>query len=1023
MPFVTRPQRLKRLRSRLSELRQWIDRAYVDVGGWEFGGSPLALGERWPANVGVQLLRCAGVRIPAEWQLADCRLDLDLGGEGLLRILYSDGREESWGHDPNHRRFPLRGPSFDLEAEVVARFPFGQPNRDARLARARLILVDSAVERSVRQIYLVAEAVGVLESHEVAEPLLAAAERALDAICWPSATGEYVARTAGTPDLQHIWSLPPGLDSHPPGLSAEERATVAAAGALLEADLLALAARYPPVGAVAVTGHAHLDLAWLWPMDETRRKARRTFSTITGLMERYPELRFNQSSAQLYAFVEHDDPALFARIQERVRSGQWEPVGGMWVEPDINMPAGESLARQLLYGQRYFERTFGTTHRVCWLPDCFGFSPALPQLLRLAGIDSFFTIKLTWSETNIFPYDLFWWEGLDGSRVLAHMFDNPGHSESDTGGYNADTGPFTSVSTWRNFRGKHTHPETLLSIGYGDGGGGVTAEMLEQARELQTFPTLPSLRFTSVEAFYNRLHRSVAAHEIPVWLGEMYLELHRGTLTSQGRVKRLHRRAEHDLVAAEFVGAMNHLLGGSEPKSLEPLWHLLLRNEFHDILPGSSIREVYATAERELASVVEQTGRIMDDGLNAIAGRAVPVGPTAALLLVNPDLTDRPMRLETPAEIPGGQPVEGGYVATAPGTVPGLGFAVVTNLLPAGPVEVSERTLENEMLRVTLRDDGTLGSVLDKESGREVLSDRGNQLWAYVDKPANWDAWDVDAGYERNGAEIDGVEAIDIVERGPHRTAIRVRRRFRNSTIVQDIRLWAASPRLEFKTTLDWHDRRWLLKARFPLAVRSSRASFETAFGVVDRATHRNTSWESARFEVAAHRFADLSEPGFGVALLNDGKYGHHAIGSELGISLLRSPHYPDPLADEGVQTFVYALLPHGGAWPDGRVLMEAEDLNRPLLARTISATGSSARRVIDLTGLPLALGSLKAGEEGGLVLRAYEPYGARGQVAVSLPSGWEMAGDLDLLERPLGDAMLSFSPFQVRTWLLRRTD
>jgi len=319
-----------------------------------------------------------------------------------------------------------------------------------------------------------------------------------------------------------------------------------------------------------------------------------------------------------------------------------------------------------------------------------------------------------------------------------------------------------------------------------------------------------------------------------------------------------------------------------------------------------------------------------------------------------------------------------------------------------------------------LDEHGRLASFLDKRAGREVLAGPGNQVWAYVDKPRQWDAWDIDADYALDGEELLEAESIEVLERGPHRVAVRIRRRFRGSSLTQDVRLWANSPRLDFRTTIDWHDRRWLLKARFPLAVRADHATFETAFGVIRRPTHRNTTWEAARFEVAGHRFADLSEPGFGAALLNDGRYGHHAIDNELGLSLLRSPIYPDPLADEGSQVITYSLYPHHGGWHEGGVLAEAEDLNAPLLATRCAAPEPRTWKAVELGGLGLGLGALKAAEDGeGLVLRLYEPQGARGAATVTLPSGWRLASELNLLEDALGEPDLQFSPFQVHTWLV----
>ncbi|MGH2820641.1 MAG: glycoside hydrolase family 38 C-terminal domain-containing protein [Actinomycetota bacterium] len=1015
---LTLDQRLTRLAARLQELSSWEVRAFRDLEEWSFDGTPLAPGERWPDREGVHELGHPEVEVPGEWPLDEVRLVLDLGGEALARVLYGDD-EEGFGCDPWHRRFPLRQRRFAVRAEAVARLPFGVPNPDARLAEARMAWIDPPVEELTRLIALVVEAGRVLTDHEAADPLLACGERAVASLRWPSGTEQYIARNTPKKAMvdapeSAIWSLPE-LDPHPEGLDEECRATVVAAAARLREDLGELKERYPQQGSLLLSGHAHIDLAWLWPMDETARKAHRTYRTITGLMERYPELLFNQSTAQLYEFIENDDPELFGRIASRVAEGRWETIGGMWVEPDMNMPSGESIVRQLLYGQRYFKERFGVTHKVCWLPDCFGFSPGLPQLLRGAGIENFFTHKMNWSETNKFPHDLFWWEGIDGSRVLAHGFDNP------RGGYNGLVHPEASLRTWRNYRGKHRHPESLLTIGYGDGGGGPTAEMVHRARDLEVFPVLPRLRFGRIEDFYESV-RAGLDESLPVWVGELYLEIHRGTLTSQGRVKHLHRRAERELVAAEVVSSLRAIMGGPSPSSLEEPWRILLRNEFHDILPGSSIREVNEIAEQELAGVVSRARAVIDQELSELVERVVESGDRDALLVVNPDASTRPLRVELEGDLPGAQPVDDGCVITGPEPVPGLGVGVLSNFGSPPMLEATTDRLENEFLRVDLEPDGTIGGIHDKRAHRDVLAGRGNQIWAYVDKPRAWDAWDVDPDYAVTGEEVSSLESLKLVEQGPHRAAIRLERRFRNSLITQDVRLWANSARLDFRTTLQWNDRRWLLKVRWPLEVRTSTALFETAFGVVERPTYRNTSWQQAQFEVAGHRFADLSEPGYGVALLNDGKYGHHALGNELGLSLLRSPTYPDPLADEGTQTFTYALLPHQGDWLEGGVLAEAEDLNRPLLATSVRSGRDTIAAPISLGGLPVGLGALKPSEDGrGLVLRVYEPRGSRGEVALALPDGWEPAAEVDLLEEPTGGIQTTFSPFQVRSWFLER--
>ncbi|MFN2490994.1 MAG: alpha-mannosidase [Actinomycetota bacterium] len=1016
MPLLTTPQRIERLRSRLKELAFWVDRAEMELGSWTVNGTEVPLGGSWPERDGVVLLAHPRVELPPEWVLANARLELDLGGEGLLRIRYDDGAQQTWGLDPEHGRWPLDGRAFSVEVRATARKLLGAPNPDPRLRLARVVDAQIELEHLERRLQLVVEAAVTLGAAEVVDPLLECAERALARLEWPSATEVYLARTAGNPWNSTLWTPLSTTEAREPLTRAQAEA-VAAAGRRLADDLASLRGRYPNNGALALTGHAHLDVAWLWPLEATRHKAVHSFSTAAGLMDGYDDFIFNQSSAQLYSFVEEDDPALFARVLKRVAEGRWEPIGGMWVEPDMNMPCGESIVRQLLYGQRYFRDRFGSSHTVCWLPDCFGFTPALPQLLRGAGIDGFVTIKVNWSESNRFPYDLFWWEGLDGSRVLAHTFDNPDR------GYCGVVGPVAFLETWANYRGKHRHPESLLSVGYGDGGGGPTAEMIERRRELAGFPSVPRSEFVLVRDFFARAHSSVEGGDVPTWVGELYLEYHRGTLTSQGRTKHLHRRAERALVSAEVIGAMDALAGGAVGPSLEHLWHVVLRNEFHDVLPGSGVGEIHDEATEELGQVVREADQVIERGLDALAARVAADGAAPALMAVNPDLSARPLRVHLDSETLGAQAVRDGYVLSASQQVPALGAVVVTEASPAAGLTVSTELLENAFVKVVLNEDGTLASVYDKRASREVLAGCGNRMWVYVDKPRAWDAWDVDVDYTDSAEELAAATPAEVVERGPHRAAVRVERRWRASRIVQEVRLWSNSPRIDFATRLDWHDRRHMLKARFPLAVRSTHALFETAFGVVQRPTFRNTTWDTAQFEVPGHRFADLSEPGYGVALLNDGRYGHHALGNELGLTLLRSPVYPDPRADEGRHELTYALCPHSGGWVEGGVLAEAEDLNRPLLARLARADSPRSWTALELGGLPLGLGALKPAEDGGgLVLRAYEPQGARGTASLRPPAGWRLDSGVNVLEEPEGSPEVDFTPFRVRSWLLSRS-
>jgi alpha-mannosidase len=920
-----------------------------------------------------------------------------------------------------------------------------------------------------RDLTVLAEACGHLGDHEVVPHLLDVAEAALAALSasWPTATGTTLARlpprNGGIPG--NIWGLPPelhreaidialltvGLWSGPPVPSQLEPLPEAARRAArrareqIQSRLVEIREAYPPVGRLALAGHAHLDLAWLWPVAETRRKGRRTFATVLGLMDRYPDFTFVQSSAQLYAWIEEDNPELFERVRRRVAEGRWEPVGGSWVEPDCQMAGGEAFVRQLLYGQRYFEQRFGRRCSVAWLPDTFGFSGALPQLLRGAGITGFLTTKLTWNETNAFPYDLFQWEGIDGSRVKAHIFRNPAH------GYNGDIAPRDLLGTWRGFEGKRRHGESLFTFGRGDGGGGPSEQMLENYARLKDFPALPRLRMVRVEEFF----RSLPEEGLPVRVGELYLERHRGTLTSQGKVKALNRAAEHRLSEAEACSALAALLGAGEGQvSLDDAWKTLLLNQFHDVLPGSSIREVYEEAHRQLAAVIEVATERRDAALRALAARLHAPGEGPVALVANPSLVPRPLTALLPetAEhditlldmrgepLPAQRTADGLLVHAPERRVPGLGWTslLVSHTRPPAPRQPvaavriervgEEIVLENDLLRVAIGRDGTFARVFDRELAREVLAGRGNQLWAYIDKPRAWNAWDIDEGYEREGQEIREVEAIRIVETGPLRAAARVARRWRDSRIVQTYRLLAGSRRLEIVTEIDWHERQVLLRALFPVAVRAPYATYETMYGALTRPTHANTSWERARFEVSAHRFVDLSEPGYGVALLNHGKYGHSARGNVLGLSLLRSPVYPDPQADEGTHRFTYALFPHPGDWTSARVVDEALALNSPLcavLARPAGGELPPEFGLVEVDGLPVRLGCFKRAEAGsGWVLRLYEPHGARGMATLRFGRPVQRVERVNLLEEPetttpapelAGEAVrLAVRPFEV---------
>jgi alpha-mannosidase len=1049
----------QRIERWLKELRAWRNARVESISSWTFIGQDgqrheLAVGDAWP-TVDTPVNLTATATIPQDWAGERVEIELWLGGEGF--VTFTPGYQT--GLNPYHHDFDISdaaqgGESIEIRAEVVPKGMFGTHVSNPAVSRAVLTMPHDNVRALETDLRMIVETAAQLKDHQAFPLFLNLADDAYRELApfWPSSTEIASVRyISGDEDggntgdvgsdgrsdpgfegarlLPNIWHIPPPHGKLEPlpeaALAACDRARDVIASGLED-----IKQRYPPIGKLRLSGHAHIDLAWLWPVAETRRKVRRTWSSMLHLMEKYDEFTFNQSSAQAYKWMEDDDPELLERIKERVAEGRWETVGGSWAEPDCQVTGGEAFARQLFYGQRYFEQTFGSRNTVAWLPDVFGFSGGIPQMLQSAGITGFFTTKLNWNEDNAFPYDLFWWEGVDGSKVLAHSFLNP------HGGYNGHINPEDTWETWKNFIGKRLHDETLLAFGWGDGGGGSTDEMLRNYPRIKDYPVLPKLEMGRVDAFYESLPRE----NLPTYVGEMYLELHRATLTTQGLVKQLNRQAEHRLVEAEAFSAIAALDGADYPfETLDSAWQDLLYNQFHDVLPGSSIHEVYADTHPQLQAVVATAIAARDNALSALTGAG-----TDTFAISNPDINARPMTAVLPSGADAGslpsQIVEDGVLVHDPMvSINGFATQVVPDSAssgtPATNVSVQTHddgiTIENDTLVVEIGSDGTLHRVFDKRAGRETLSERGNQLWAYVDRPRAWDAWDIDESYRNIGMEITDVDSIEETEKGPLRAAVRVTRTWRSSTFVQTYRLLSGSSRIDIDTKIDWHERLMLVRSLFPTTIHSHEATFETMYGVHKRATHTNTTWERSRFEVSAHRFVDLSEPGYGVALLNDAKYGHSAVDNTLGISLVRGPLYPDPFADEGPHHFTYSLYPHTGNWVDGGVTREARVLNAPLVVTSTSSESEHQDSFVTSAGHEIGLGTLKrAHERNAVVLRVYEPHGARGNVTLDFASAPSTVQRSSILEEPTSASAIDLDgsraefeikPFEIVTLIIEQ--
>jgi alpha-mannosidase len=794
---------------------------------------------------------------------------------------------------------------------------------------------------------------------------------------------------------------------------------------------------------VAALGHSHIDTAWLWPLRETVRKCSRTFASVLKYMETYPEYRYVQSQPQLYAFMKERFPGLYARIKDAVAAGRWEPQGGMWVEADCNVPSGEALVRQILYGEKFFQEEFGVKSTVLWLPDVFGYSAALPQILQGCGIRYFLTQKLSWNQFNPIPHHTFWWEGIDGSRVLAHF------PPADT--YNGMMTPQELLHGERNFRDKDRAQSWIYLFGFGDGGGGVTKEMLEAGRRMTNTDGLPTVTQEFSRDWFPRMEAE--CRDLRTWVGELYFERHRGTYTTQAKNKWENRRCELLLRDAEFLAAV--LMNGDYPAAdLERAWKLVLLNQFHDILPGSSIGWVYRDSTEQYAEVHAIADTVITRALDTFAKKVQTSGMKHPTMIWNTLGFTR----SGVASLPWNGPA--GTVARAPrgegyrtqlteedgrrtllvevADVPAMGY-VVYDLRKGRFAEdigdvatATDRSLENELVRVELDDRGQLVSFTDKQQGREVLAGPGNVFQLFDDRPLNWDAWDIDPYYEEVVRDLDAPATITVVENGPLRAALKVERALTpQATLVQYIRLEANSRRVDFDTTIDWSEAHALLKVAFPVDVLSPRATFEIQYGHVERPTHRNTSWDMARFEVPAHKWADLSEGDYGVALLNNGKYGYDVHDNVLRLTLLRAPKAPDPDADMGTHRFTYSLLPHRGDVTNSGVPLAGYDLNVPLRTRALPVREGVLAQTHSFFRVDkhnLVIESVKRAEDGdGIIIRLYEAFRQRGTARLILNGLCSRCTRTDLLERdqdeiPVqgGAIELPFRPFEIITLRLR---
>ena len=807
-----------------------------------------------------------------------------------------------------------------------------------------------------------------------------------------------------------------------------------------------------------LTGNSHIDAAWLWPWTETVDVVRRTFGTAVQLMDEYPTYTYTQSAAQYNVWVADKYPTINEKIKQRIKDGRWEIVGGMWVEPDLNMPDGESLVRQLLIGKRTYEQLYNIDVRIGWNPDSFGYNWQLPQIYKKAGVDYFVTQKMSWNETNQLPLKLFWWESPDGSKVLAYFPDGYG---------NTNFSPIRLANDLVHARTLAPGLDDMMDLyGVGDHGGGPTRALLDEGLQwMQPDRDVPRMGFATAQTFFNDVQGRISADSpvwnyetaargetqlaappkgqitIPTWKDELYLEFHRGVFTTQSNQKRNMREAEEEVLDAEKYASLAWLDGRPYPATeLNDAWKKVLFNQFHDLAAGSGIGEIYKDAQQDYDQVRWATQEVASKSLDTLEAhvdtRAATLFGSVPLMIVNSLGWQRSGLVEADVQMPAAAsdvsvlnsknhvlPSE--IISTDHSTntyhllieakdIPPLGYEVV-RVAPgkrayASDLKAGDTTMENSALKVTVDPEtGCITSLFDKKSHFETLAQNscGNELIAFQDKPKMFDAWNIDADFDKSFTKLDRADSVKLIESGPLRADIRVTRTWQSSKFVQDIILYSGLDEVNVVNDIDWHETHVLLKAAFDLASSGPMATYEIPYGTIQRPTTRNNSWEDAKFEVPAIRWADLGDGEHGFSLINESKYGYDAVSHTLRISLLRSPTDPDPNADRGHHHFSYALYPHAGNWKQALTVRRGYEYNYKLRAVQVDAHAGTlplSHSFIALDNHNVVLTAVKKAEDrNALIIRFYEWAGDDGAVRIQIPNGATTARLANLMEQPEG--------------------
>lgn len=801
-------------------------------------------------------------------------------------------------------------------------------------------------------------------------------------------------------------------------------------------------------------GHTHIDVAWLWTVAQTREKVARSFSTVLKLMEEYPEYVFMSSQPQLYKFLKEDHPKVYEKVKQKIKDGVWEAEGAMWLEADCNVTSGESLVRQILFGKRFFKQEFNVDNQILWLPDVFGYSAALPQILKKSDINYFMTTKISWNQFNKIPNDTFMWQGIDGTEILTHFITatNPGEPKTSFNTtYNGHIQADAVMGAWRRYQNKNLNDDVLISFGWGDGGGGATLEMLENARRFaKGIPGAPKVKMGTSLDYFKRLEKKVSGNkQLKKWIGELYLEYHRGTYTSMARNKRDNRRCENLYTAIEKLNSMAMLLGKDYPqKEINNSWETILLNQFHDIIPGSSIKEVYDVTEVEYKQLIEKANKIEKETTSYLASninlkeKSIVVFNTLGfdrsdiVKFKADDMEEMALLDEEGNEIPCQKTFTGEYIFFAK-NVPANGHKAFAIIKPTKnfekTIKLTDEFAENEFFKIKFNNKAEIISFLDKRANREIIKKGsiGNQWQAFEDKPMCFDNWDIDIYYKEKMWEINDLQLVDAIENGTVRSTLKIERKFLDSKITQYIHIYKDIDRVDFENIVDWKEKDVLVKVAFPIDINTTEATYEIQYGNVKRNTHNNTSWDIASFEVCGHKWADLSEEGFGVSMLNNCKYGHDIKEGNMRLTLIKSTCDPNPDADKEVHYFTYSIMSHMGDWRDANTAKQAYSLNTELFAKIEDAHKGLLNDKFSLVNIDkqnVMIEVIKKAEDSeDLIVRVYEYHNKRTNAKLTFFNELLDAKECNLMEKDLDKANfnnneISFEikPYEIKTFKVR---